>query len=91
MAQGKTVRVNDVMSYIVTGDSKSSDSAAKRAYSPHEVIKVDSGLVPGRFQYWSGSRQVTDKSQTWNGIFTSKSSHRSNACVLPLTELTLYV
>ncbi|KAI9758865.1 MAG: hypothetical protein M4579_002748 [Chaenotheca gracillima] len=46
MAQGKTVRVNDVMSYIVTGDSKSSEHAAKRAFAPQDVIKTDSGLKP---------------------------------------------
>ncbi|KAI9846781.1 MAG: DNA-directed DNA polymerase alpha catalytic subunit pol1 [Sclerophora amabilis] len=46
MAQGKTVRVNDVMSFIVTGDSKSSESAAKRAFAPQDVLKADSGLKP---------------------------------------------
>lgn len=50
MAQGKTVRVNDVMAYIVTGDSKtSSENAAKRAYSPQDVLKPNSGLKPGMF------------------------------------------
>ncbi|KAI9828040.1 MAG: DNA-directed DNA polymerase alpha catalytic subunit pol1 [Thelocarpon impressellum] len=46
MAQGKTVRVNDVMAYIVTGDGKSSENAAKRAYAPQDVLKADSGLHP---------------------------------------------
>lgn len=46
LARGKTVRKGDVISYIVTGDSKGSDSAAKRAYTPHDVLKGDSGLAP---------------------------------------------
>lgn len=49
MAQGKTVRVNDVMAYIVTGDSASSENAAKRAFAPQDVLKADSELKPGRF------------------------------------------
>ena len=48
MAQGKTVRANDVMAYIVTGDSKSSESAAKRAYAPQDVLKTDTELKPGQ-------------------------------------------
>ena len=47
MAQGKTVRANDVMSYITTGDSQSSEHAAKRAYTPRDVLKPGSGLKPG--------------------------------------------
>lgn len=47
MAKGKTVRVNDVMAYIVTGDSKTtSEAAAKRAYTPQDVMRADSGLKP---------------------------------------------
>ncbi|KAI9850806.1 MAG: DNA-directed DNA polymerase alpha catalytic subunit pol1 [Thelocarpon superellum] len=46
MAQGKTVRVNDVMAYIITGDSASSENAAKRAYAPQDVSKADSSLQP---------------------------------------------
>ncbi|KAI9805540.1 MAG: hypothetical protein M1825_000791 [Sarcosagium campestre] len=47
LEQGKTVRVNDVMSYIVTGDSKTStEGAAKRAFAPQDVLKPDSGLTP---------------------------------------------
>lgn len=46
MARGKTVRKGDVISYIITGDSKSSDSPAKRAYSPQDVLKKDSDLAP---------------------------------------------
>ncbi|KAI9824324.1 MAG: hypothetical protein M1819_000884 [Sarea resinae] len=46
MANGKTVRVNDVMSYIITGDSNSSENAAKRAYTPQDVIKSKSELKP---------------------------------------------
>ncbi|KAI9876415.1 MAG: DNA-directed DNA polymerase alpha catalytic subunit pol1 [Pleopsidium flavum] len=47
IAKGRNPRVNDVMSYIVTGDSKtSSESAAKRAYTPQDVLKPDSGLKP---------------------------------------------
>lgn len=47
IAKGKNPRVNDVMSYIITGDSKtSSESAAKRAYTPQDVMKSDSGLKP---------------------------------------------
>jgi DNA polymerase alpha subunit A len=47
LSRGKTVRVNDVMSYIVTGDSKNtSESAAKRAYTLQDVLKPDSDLKP---------------------------------------------
>lgn len=46
LARGKTVRKGDVISYIITGDGKSSDSAAKRAYTPQDVLKGDSGLAP---------------------------------------------
>ncbi len=48
MAQGKTVRANDVMAYITTGDSQSSESAAKRAYAPQDVTKPGSELKPGK-------------------------------------------
>lgn len=48
LAQGKSVRVNDVMSYVITGDGKSSENVAKRAYAPQDVLKPDSGLQPGR-------------------------------------------
>ncbi|KAK4226078.1 putative DNA polymerase alpha catalytic subunit [Podospora fimiseda] len=45
MARGKTVRKGDVISYVITGDSKStSESVAKRAYTPQDVLKPDSGL-----------------------------------------------
>lgn len=47
LARGKTLRKGDVVSYIITGDSKStSEPAAKRAYTPQDVLKPDSGLVP---------------------------------------------
>jgi DNA polymerase alpha subunit A len=47
MARGKTMRKGDVVSYIITGDSKTtSEPAAKRAYSPQDVLKKDSGLSP---------------------------------------------
>jgi DNA polymerase alpha subunit A len=47
MARGKTMRKGDVVSYIITGDSKTtSEPAAKRAYSPQDVLKSDSGLTP---------------------------------------------
>lgn len=48
MARGKTIRVNDVMSYIVTtGDSTTSSlPAAKRAYTLQDVLNPDSGLKP---------------------------------------------
>jgi DNA polymerase alpha subunit A len=47
IAKGKNPRVNDVMSYIVTGDSKmTSEPAAKRAYTPQDVLRADSGLRP---------------------------------------------
>jgi DNA polymerase alpha subunit A len=47
IARGKNPRMNDVMSYIITGNGKdSSQSAAKRAYSPEDVRKPDSGLKP---------------------------------------------
>ena len=46
LARGKTVRKGDVISYVITGDSKSSDSVAKRAYTPQDVMKADSGLAP---------------------------------------------
>ncbi|KAL4797109.1 DNA polymerase family B-domain-containing protein [Aspergillus venezuelensis] len=48
LARGKTVRPNDVISYIVTsGDSETSSlPAAKRSYTLQDVIKPDSGLKP---------------------------------------------
>ncbi|AEO69584.1 574569cc-4c6e-40cc-970a-558d0cd7ff86 [Thermothielavioides terrestris] len=47
MARGKTMRKGDVVSYIITGDSKTtSEPAAKRAYTPQDVLKADSGLTP---------------------------------------------
>lgn len=47
MARGKTMRKGDVVSYIITGDSKTtSEPAAKRAYTPQDVLKADSGLAP---------------------------------------------
>ncbi|KAF4460174.1 dna polymerase alpha subunit a [Fusarium albosuccineum] len=45
MAKGKTVRKGDVISYIITGDSKSSEPAPKRAYTPAD-LKADSTLLP---------------------------------------------
>ncbi|KAI0481144.1 hypothetical protein GGR56DRAFT_688668 [Xylariaceae sp. FL0804] len=44
MARGKHVRRGDIIPYIVTGDSKSSEPVAKRAYHPQDVMKADSGL-----------------------------------------------
>lgn len=48
IARGKTVRPNDVISYIVTnGDSETSSlPPAKRSYAPQDVMKTDSGLKP---------------------------------------------
>ncbi|KAL2264030.1 hypothetical protein VTK26DRAFT_3334 [Humicola hyalothermophila] len=47
MARGKTMRKGDVVSYIITGDSKTtSEPAAKRAYTPQDVLKPGSGLIP---------------------------------------------
>lgn len=46
LARGKTVRKGDVISYIITGDSKGSDSVAKRAYTPQDVLKKDSDFTP---------------------------------------------
>lgn len=46
LARGKTVRKGDVISYIITGDSKSSESMAKRAYTPQDIFKPNSGLAP---------------------------------------------
>ncbi|KAL2134192.1 hypothetical protein VTI74DRAFT_813 [Chaetomium olivicolor] len=47
MARGKTMRKGDVVSYIITGDSKTtSEPASKRAYTPQDVLKSDSGLTP---------------------------------------------
>lgn len=45
LARGKTVRKGDVISYIITGDSKSSEPAPKRAYAPAD-LKTDASLVP---------------------------------------------
>jgi DNA polymerase alpha subunit A len=46
--RGKSVRVNDVMSYVVTmGDEETKSlPAPKRSYTPQDVQKPDSGLVP---------------------------------------------
>jgi DNA polymerase alpha subunit A len=47
LSRGKNIRVNDVMAFIVTGDSaNSSENPAKRAYTPQDVLKPDSGLLP---------------------------------------------
>lgn len=50
LAQGKSVRVNDVISYIMTSAASSntsaSESAAKRAYAPAEVTNSSSTLKP---------------------------------------------
>ncbi|RKF80989.1 DNA polymerase alpha catalytic subunit [Golovinomyces cichoracearum] len=47
ISKGKVIRKDDVIAYIVTGDSKtSSESIAKRSYSPQDVSKVDSNLTP---------------------------------------------
>ena len=47
LANGKNVRVNDVISYITTAvTEKSSDSAAKRAYAPMDVQKSAGALKP---------------------------------------------
>lgn len=48
ISRGKTVRVNDVMPYIVTNgnDDTKSLPAPKRAYSPQDVLKPDSKLEP---------------------------------------------
>jgi DNA polymerase alpha subunit A len=47
LARGRTVRKGDVISYIITGDSKqTSEPAPKRAYTPQDVLKADSGLTP---------------------------------------------
>lgn len=48
IARGKNIRVNDVMSYIVTmgNDETKSFPAPKRSYTPQDVLKKDSGLSP---------------------------------------------
>ncbi|KAF9893880.1 DNA-directed DNA polymerase alpha catalytic subunit pol1 [Aspergillus nanangensis] len=48
LARGKTVRPNDVMSYIVTnGDSETAlMPPAKRSYTLQDVLKGDAGLKP---------------------------------------------
>lgn len=48
LARGKSVRPNDVISYIVTnGDSETSTlPPAKRSYTLQDVLKSDSGLKP---------------------------------------------
>lgn len=48
IARGKTVRVNDVMSYVVTlGDEQTKGlPPPKRSYTPQDVLKSESGLVP---------------------------------------------
>ncbi|KAM3458445.1 hypothetical protein NHJ6243_007446 [Beauveria neobassiana] len=45
LARGKTVRKGDVVSYIITGDGKSSEPPAKRAHAPGD-LKTDPSLVP---------------------------------------------
>ncbi|CAJ2506938.1 Uu.00g081240.m01.CDS01 [Anthostomella pinea] len=46
IARGKNVRRGDVISYVITGDSKTtSEPVAKRAYTPQDVKKADSGLT----------------------------------------------
>ena len=46
LARGKTIRKGDVISYIITGDSKTtSEPPAKRAYTPQD-LKSDTALKP---------------------------------------------
>lgn len=45
ISRGKTVRKGDVVSYIITGDSSSSEPAPKRAYAPND-LKTDPTLLP---------------------------------------------
>lgn len=45
LSRGKTVRKGDVISYIITGDSSSSEPAPKRAYAPND-LKADANLLP---------------------------------------------
>ncbi|UKZ78218.1 hypothetical protein TrVFT333_005953 [Trichoderma virens FT-333] len=45
LARGKTIRKGDVISYIVTGTSQSSEPAPKRAYAPPD-LKADPSLQP---------------------------------------------
>ncbi|KAI0902126.1 hypothetical protein F4806DRAFT_445772 [Annulohypoxylon nitens] len=45
IARGKNVRRGDVISYVVTGDSKAtSEPVAKRSYTPQDVMKAGSDL-----------------------------------------------
>jgi DNA polymerase alpha subunit A len=47
LSRGKSVRKDDVIAYIVTGDGKTtSEAAAKRSFTPQDVAKADSGLSP---------------------------------------------
>jgi len=47
LARGKTVRKDDVIAYIVTGDGKTtSEAVSKRSFTPQDVMKTDSGLKP---------------------------------------------
>ncbi|PWY73644.1 DNA polymerase alpha, catalytic subunit [Aspergillus heteromorphus CBS 117.55] len=48
LARGKSIRPNDVISYVVTsGDSETASlPPAKRSYTPQDVMKPDSGLKP---------------------------------------------
>ncbi|KOS19195.1 DNA polymerase alpha catalytic subunit [Escovopsis weberi] len=55
IARGKTVRRGDVVSYIITGSSKSSEPAAKRARAPGD-LKADPELVPD--VEWYISKQI---------------------------------
>ncbi|KAJ2969979.1 hypothetical protein NQ176_g8398 [Zarea fungicola] len=45
IARGKNVRKGDVISYVITGDGKSSEPPAKRAHAPGD-LKTDSSLSP---------------------------------------------
>ncbi|KAK2628552.1 hypothetical protein QTJ16_001655 [Diplocarpon rosae] len=47
LSRGRTIRKDDVIAYIVTGDGKSTtEGPAKRSYTPQDVCKADSGLTP---------------------------------------------
>ncbi|KAK0711546.1 hypothetical protein B0H67DRAFT_294622 [Lasiosphaeris hirsuta] len=57
IARGKPVRKGDVISYIITGDSKNtSEPAPKRAYPSQDVVKHDSELKPD--VEWYMSKQI---------------------------------
>ncbi|RPB23617.1 hypothetical protein L211DRAFT_825151 [Terfezia boudieri ATCC MYA-4762] len=58
-ARGETVKVGDVIPFIVTGDGQGiSSNPAERAYTPQDVANKSNGLKPGTDHEWYLIKQI---------------------------------